>query len=410
MKYTHISTIIKMCSDIQSKLPSLQDSVIKFFENSTHVKVEDRQKSPTMLIILQKIINNFTSKINDPLIYLSMPISIDGHTESTIFTHLASIRKSLNSSLSITIVNAIEPDIIYLAQFQKMNGIYDSENNSISIENNEQLSVDLELNKQEYFKLNLEFSQLQKKMSEMSNEILTQNNQLDLKIVKKETQYERMLELEQQATRLYELYDKELNKFNLKSTKIDEQIATLTRTNENIKPIEEKIQNLLGASVASNLNNTFQDRAKRLSQSATKWTYASIIATAVALAWSAFITSDMFNNLIKAPDALMTHLRTIALISPIYVLVFYCFTQRNKERLLEEEYSFKASVALTLDTYQALVTDLANKDQFIKDSVSGVYRSPLKHGSLSKTEANVLIEGLRTISEKTQGVIKKTKP
>lgn len=188
-----------------------------------------------------------------------------------------------------------------------------------------------------------------------------------------------------------------------------EKIQTAIDTSTDIENIKKQIQqyesqltNLLGKSVGINLFRTFAARKKELNLPVKKWTMYMIISFIVAAIWVFLVINNFFvdkehffvdnvwwhniiGNLIKS--------------SPAFLFIFYCINQRNKERQFQEEYAFKASVALTIEAYSKLLANNEQKDKLILESVQNIYKSPLKTSKISRHDSNLFIETMKSLKE-----------
>ena len=79
------------------------------------------------------------------------------------------------------------------------------------------------------------------------------------------------------------------------------------------------------------------------------------------------------------------YLAKLALSLPVIYAISFCSIQYGKERRLEEEYAFKASISVSLTPYQDLVDKLvdmkipeerAKYTEFIIDSITSIFSSP----------------------------------
>lgn len=70
---------------------------------------------------------------------------------------------------------------------------------------------------------------------------------------------------------------------------------------------------------------------------------------------------------------------------PLGFLITFCTIQYNRERRLEEEYAFKASISISLTPYRELIYSILEKEGAIKDgtytgfvveSVKNIFTSP----------------------------------
>ncbi len=181
---------------------------------------------------------------------------------------------------------------------------------------------------------------------------------------------------------------------------IEKQIETYEKSNERIKQI-------LGAVTADKLYSTFEKRAEELGKSEQYWLLIAVVSLVTLLV---FLYAYLFNTLPSEKDSQFFYMKNAIFSTSGVVWILYCFTQRNKERLLREEYSFKASVALTVDAYKKLLIEPTAQDKLILDTLMNeIYKTPIKHKDLSKTEANFVMEGMKIILENSRDHISSKK-
>lgn len=141
--------------------------------------------------------------------------------------------------------------------------------------------------------------------------------------------------------------------------------------------IKEDIQKTIGFS----LFGAFQKRKESIVTSKRFWLVALFICVGAGVGLGmyfihAFQHMQSFNYL---------YLAKLALSLPIIYAISFCSIQYSKERRLEEEYAFKASISGSLNPYQELVRKLvdmgipeerAKYADFIISSIGGVFSSP----------------------------------
>jgi hypothetical protein len=154
-------------------------------------------------------------------------------------------------------------------------------------------------------------------------------------------------------------------------TSTGELIATL-------KHLEDQIKEQIVRATGHSLFHSFQTRQDTLVKSKEFWVKA--IAACVILA----IGLPVFVILTSNTHDFIFFLKLSMSIPIIYALSF-CTLQYSRERKLEEEYAFKASISISLEPYKDLVSKLIDPAQqterekfaiFIIDSVSKVFTSP----------------------------------
>lgn len=188
--------------------------------------------------------------------------------------------------------------------------------------------------------------------------------------------------------------------------KLKEDSVEITKKKEEIKKYEAQLTELLGQAVGGNLFRSFTARKMELTKPLQFWTTAMFVSFAAAAAWIYFIVLHGGNV-----DGIWWHniLGNTVKVSPAFLFIFYCVVQRNKERLFQEEYAFKASVALTIDAYSKLVGDQDERDRLISQAVQGIYRSPIKTTKLSQNDVNLAIRGIDGVKNTANRILKRVK-
>jgi hypothetical protein len=184
-------------------------------------------------------------------------------------------------------------------------------------------------------------------------------------------------------------------------TSTDELITTL-------KGLEDQIKEQIVRATGHSLFHSFQTRQDTLVKSKNFWVKA--IAACVVLA----IGLPVFVIFTSNTHDFIFFLKLSMSIPIIYALSF-CTLQYSRERKLEEEYAFKASISISLEPYKDLVSKLINPAEqterekfaaFIIDSVSKVFTSPTekifetgekKHAFLRRRDLKDLTEIIKTL-------------
>jgi len=156
--------------------------------------------------------------------------------------------------------------------------------------------------------------------------------------------------------------------------KTEELIAELAKLKDQIR---EQIQQATGFQ----LFGAFQSRQNEIARSKNIWVYAIaalVVISAGVTIWIAheaqFYSANNFAFWVK-----------LSLTVPLGFAITFCTVQYGRERRLEEEYAFKASVSVSLNPYRDLVHSILEKDgqvdqskytEFVINSVTNVFTPP----------------------------------
>ncbi len=189
------------------------------------------------------------------------------------------------------------------------------------------------------------------------------------------------------------------------ATKYTDEIEKQKKDNDelvkNIKQLTERSEVLLRTSddqlgrISSQvLANSFQGEGGKLDESVQKW-FSWLWATTLGLLIIAGVI--VFIQLHGGGDLLeYGFLVKIALTSPVIYFITFLANQYSREKKLLEEYRFKATIALSFEAYRKLLREevaaLQINDEkkqervldFIVESVSNIYSSPMKNISENK--------------------------
>lgn len=158
--------------------------------------------------------------------------------------------------------------------------------------------------------------------------------------------------------------------------KTDELIAELATLKDQVRA---QIQQATGFA----LFGAFQERQNQIVGSKKWWAVAiavlvalSIVITTVIAYEAKFYNAHDFAFWIK-----------LSLTIPLGFAITFCTIQYSRERRLEEEYAFKASISVSLTPYRELVLSILEKDatvdkgkytDFVIDSVKNVFTSTVQ--------------------------------
>lgn len=157
-----------------------------------------------------------------------------------------------------------------------------------------------------------------------------------------------------------------------------EKLQSLT---SELKARELQIKDQVEKAIGFSLFGAFQKRQESIVASKKFWQWALFVCTAAGVALGIYFIYTFqhmasFNYL---------YLAKLALSLPVIYAISFCSIQYSKERRLEEEYAFKASISVSLNPYQELVGRLVDLEvpeerakyaDFIIGSIESVFSSP----------------------------------
>jgi hypothetical protein len=177
-----------------------------------------------------------------------------------------------------------------------------------------------------------------------------------------------------------------------KLAQADEETKKLIETNTDL---EKKITELLGSAVGGAIGKTFGERKAELRKYVEWWAAGTIISIIVLLAAAIWI----YYELVTGGSNGTLFLSKMSLLIPISVAVWFTASNYNRERKLLEEYAFKSSISLSLDSYRKVLNEELSDEErnkiseFLISSMEKIYSSPLenisKHSSIDKIETSL---------------------
>lgn len=197
----------------------------------------------------------------------------------------------------------------------------------------------------------------------------------------------------------------------------------INKIKEDAISTNEKINKLYGFANNSAMAGAFGDRRDILEIELSKWHTKVIIGTAILFVSVILLLGIQMhlNNWTLKGLSYDFYLRFL-FVGPIFYYIVFCNTQYNHTRRVLDKYTFKATVALTIEAHTELLSKNFTEEEFKKDilnfsldSLNKVYDRPYideiqmaKIKEATKTKANGLTaESLRKeLSSKDSGVYK----
>lgn len=161
-----------------------------------------------------------------------------------------------------------------------------------------------------------------------------------------------------------------------KVSQYNEHIKTLDDSMKIFNERSDYLNDLIGREVGASLFETFKQRKKEFHIG--RWFVAVILVSVLSIAWIYIVFSGTFKDILPESAFVgwqLFALNTLKCVPAVY-LIYFVTKQYSLERRFQEEYAFKSAVALTIKAYADLLSDGANKDQLILQSVVSIQKSP----------------------------------
>lgn len=179
------------------------------------------------------------------------------------------------------------------------------------------------------------------------------------------------------------------------------KIAQIKSDYESVSNNAEEVRKMMGYIADGTLSHSFNKRKDDLSKQITKWFWASMIITILAIAWVCVVFFCLSANTgSEWADILINGIKS----SPLFLLLGFSISQYQKERNLMEEYAFRESVAVTLTAYLEQMPEKEDEDKrkMLISTVEQLYTKPVianKEYGLLKFDSKDLSETSKTLKE-----------
>ncbi|MEO8737873.1 MAG: hypothetical protein ABI380_15205 [Edaphobacter sp.] len=168
-------------------------------------------------------------------------------------------------------------------------------------------------------------------------------------------------------------------------TRSEETIATNKRDVDAIiaelAQMKESVKQQLAQATGFGQFGAFQSRQNTIASGKLRWEIAIGSLVTVVFLLTAYIAAHTQQGDLHSASFWIK----LSMNIPLGFLISFCTLQYNRERRLEEEYAFKASISISLNPYRELIYSIIEKDgnlkdgtytQFVVDSVRNVFTSP----------------------------------
>jgi hypothetical protein len=146
----------------------------------------------------------------------------------------------------------------------------------------------------------------------------------------------------------------------------------------NLRDLKTKAEEQLHTTTAGALSHKFDNRGKDLATAKDVWVTRIQWLIVVAIGWGAFIALSH-----SQADAQFYLKLTISI--PIAYGIAFCTSHYSRDRRLEEEYAFKSSVSLSLESYRILLEKIIREEdakereeytKFVLKTIGQIFSSP----------------------------------
>lgn len=192
----------------------------------------------------------------------------------------------------------------------------------------------------------------------------------------------------------------------------DQKTQNLLAELEKLKgQIKEQIQQATGFAMFG----AFQARQNQVAKAKKIWAFVILGLVAISVAVTAWIAYEAQQY---TTHSLAFYVK-LSLTLPLAFAITFCTLQYSRERRLEEEYAFKASISVSLNPYRDLVQEILKMDgkaepgkytDFVIDSVKNVFTPPTDKVFETEKKSGLTEKTLKQAAEVVGTVVKIAKP
>jgi hypothetical protein len=360
-------------------LENLRDILIKSIDENI-LDTHGFQSRVTLLDFLQKLKNHINNTINGQNI---LPTLLD-ETQRTKEYILRTLNLDMNSNLLDYETKIVELNNLQqkynslLVELDRATGIYEKTKEQIqTINDNNLISQDLI---DQHTNIDAQIQEQSIVITDITSQIQSQFNQVD----------------GQSAT--INDFSATINAQEEKFAKAEE--ATNILINKN-KELESKVIELLSLAVGGALGKTFGERKSELNRSESFWKKATFIAIIFLFSAAGLVYYELSTGI----DETTVVMSKIALLIPASAAIWFTASNHNRERKLLEEYAFKSSISLSLDSYRKVLNEELSDGErdkipeFLINSMEKIYSSPLENISKHPSSDNIEVSLLEKIAK-----------
>jgi hypothetical protein len=145
--------------------------------------------------------------------------------------------------------------------------------------------------------------------------------------------------------------------------------------------MKESVKEQIAQATGLGQFGAFQSRQNKISEGKSYWVGAIAILVFIVVCLTYYIARSAGQGDLHSAAFWIK----LSMNVPLGFLISFCTLQYSRERRLEEEYAFKASISVSLNPYRELIFSILEKDSavadgtytsFVVDSVRNVFTSP----------------------------------
>lgn len=133
--------------------------------------------------------------------------------------------------------------------------------------------------------------------------------------------------------------------------------------------MKESVREQLAQATGLGQFGAFQSRQNTIASGKSQWVFAIAGLVTVVVGLTAYIAHDAQQADLHSAAFWIK----LSMNIPLGFLISFCTIQYSRERRLEEEYAFKASVSVSLTPYRELIYSILEKEGSLKDGVYGKF-------------------------------------
>jgi hypothetical protein len=240
-------------------------------------------------------------------------------------------------------------------------------------------------------------------ITQISEAQKTNLNEITEELKKSKLEYERY-QKEHSDTKIK--IDEIIANFEKQRETIDRNLNDIDTNKTELDKTKKDIDKLLGEAVGVSLFETFNKRKEALNKPVSRWFWAVVVTLILVLFYILVLL-----HLFVEDEGLWWEKLSINILRsiPAFIISYFTIHQYNKERNYQEEYAFKSAVALTIEAYSRILTDVNNKDKLIMEAVANIYQNPISKPKTEDIKMQTITDAIKTIKDVVEAFTKKDK-
>jgi DNA repair exonuclease SbcCD ATPase subunit len=213
--------------------------------------------------------------------------------------------------------------------------------------------------------------------------------------------YETVLKKTDQINDYEERLEDSLSEIEARSERLDEQET-------DINQLSDQISDLLNGAIAASLDRNFTDQKEELESGVRFWKWSTFVAIGVLIGFAVYI----FQDITQVSEFGIGTVSRATLLLPALIGVWFTSKNYSRQRKLMEEYTFKATLAQTLepsrDVLESQLTSDGSDEQlaeFMVASMGQIFQNPseIVDDNGSNDDDATYVESVRDLSQRIAG-------